>query len=1130
MTKYTKDQERILNHRKGDLLVSASAGAGKTTVLLERIARIIVEKRVSIDEILLLTFTNAVAGEMRERLKEVLISKLLEVKSDVKEEEFLKEQIDNLHNGNIATLHAFAAKCLREHSSLLDISSGFEIIDEEISNNLLDESINDVFEQEYNENPTFLNTLSGFFGNDDEIKSGIKRIIQFANSLGDTQKWLDKTISSSYKKDYEKTELAKYFLEQYKEKGKDILDRINKLKLAGLHQNSAKVLGQIAELTEIIINAKTLAEVVAQKDVISQRLYVYYRGKVDSVESDEVLSIRNSFYTLKNSINSFYDDEQMRKDIVIAKTTVEDLALLVKKSIEVYQEKKGADQLDYNDLEHCMLSLIQIKEVQEELANTFKYVCVDEYQDINPLQDEIIAALSQKASLMMIGDLKQSIYQFRFAEPDIFLNKIREYKADKSNNKTYITLNENFRSHGEILTFVNQIFKNVMTEGFGGIDYKNEAQLIEGAQTREKEKSKSVVDIEFYYKANQDDKKEKQLLEDDKKEKEEYIKECGRSIARKIQDLVENEMIFADGKMRKVQYDDIFILFQDRVGDVQDILEEIKNNNIPIDDTGAKTKENNKALKKLINLLGLIDNTNQDILLVEMLLSYFGQFSLDEIVMIKNAYKKEKLFYRACQKYLKNKKDNIQKKLKEFYSKIESWHIQSYSQTVQELMLNIIADTNYRNYIVMSSLGGKRELMQINEFISDLEKREYNNSLFKFLEHFRAHDVKVQNMPLHSDNMVQTSTIHKSKGLEYPIVFLIDALKNKNFRSSNFTLDKDFGMAIKTYIEDEGIAEENLVYKLINSRRRYKESEEKMRLLYVGLTRAKNRLFISGVGFRNETGFNYEMKIDTPKGFANIFKKACQEDPALADFVKIYNIDKSAEIRKNEKTEQKGMVLNSKMPEIKKYLNYKYPHKEAINTKIKYTVTELNDLMYKKLPMLRGGKQAENSIDEDKTLEGSLYHKVLENIKYDVDKKQIADELDRMVELGILTSEEIEKINVEYIEKTISNRYVSKAAIYPHYNEINLRGIVSADEVFNKKIKDEIYIQGASDLVILGKEEGGKNLLIDFKYSDLDAEQIKKSYETQMHLYSKILEGALDIKFDIKMIYVIGQDIEIFYD
>lgn len=901
-TKWTEDQLKAITTRGCNLLVAAAAGSGKTAVLVERIIRIITNENnpVDIDRLLVVTFTSAAAAEMRERIA-AAISKALEVNPNSK---VLQRQLTLLSRANITTMHSFCLDVIKNYYHVIDLDPTFRIADETENTLLKLEVINDMFEDYYeSENIEFRNLIEAYSGSRDDqrLKDIILDLYRFSMSGPWPEKWLvnnaerfnietieelNKTIWIGILKETISIEVTGYIkilekaigiirdtegLEPYEATFLDDLDMFKKVE-------ESLNLG-IRELYTSINSISFSRLKSVKKDKVSDEENLERVKSIrDSIKKKTSKLIEDSFsMTIEDALNGIKNSYPYMK--MISRLTLE--------FINRFKEKKRERNiLDFNDLEHlCLKILIESDEDNNinpsSVANGFREyfdeVLVDEYQDSNNVQEAIIDLVSRKTlenpNVFMVGDVKQSIYRFRQAKPELFLDKYNKYSLEDSEVNRKIQLYKNFRSREEVISGVNYIFKEVMSKTVGELEYNDDEALNLGASYKENNDDNTIIagpiELHILDKSGEyTNEIEEEYEGDNLVEEEEDIDSIGleaRIVARRIRELLNPELntgkLFKvldkeTGEYRPLKYKDIVILLRATRNWSEIFLEEIGSEGIPVyADTGTGYFETIE-IRTMMSLLKVIDNPMQDVPMISVLRSPLVSFSAEELGDIR-LLDKEKYFYEI----IKGVSDNIyevneelKNKCKVFINNLGKWRNKSIYTPIDEFIWYLYMDTAYYGYVGAMPNG---KLRQANLKILFQRAKQFEQTSFKGLFNFINFINKLRNSSGdmgsakilgENEDVVRIMSIHKSKGLEFPVVFTCGFGKQFNLMDLNKSIlyhdDLGFG---PDYVDlERRNSYSTLAKEAIKKKILLETLSEEMRILYVAFTRAKEKLIITG--------------------------------------------------------------------------------------------------------------------------------------------------------------------------------------------------------------------------------------------------------------------------------------------
>ncbi|MBT2756450.1 helicase-exonuclease AddAB subunit AddA [Mesobacillus foraminis] len=884
---WTDDQWKAIMANGQDILVAAAAGSGKTAVLVERIIKKITSGSdpFDVDELLVVTFTNASAAEMRHRIGEALEKAITANPSS----SHLRKQLSLLSRASISTLHSFCLDVIRKYYYLIDVDPGFRIADQTEGQLLRDEVIDDIFEEEYGkpENLEFFRLVDTFTNDrsDEALKDIILELYDFARSNPAPEDYLD-LIVSMYDVDLsgsiEDMPFAKsllFDLELQLEGARKLLEQgleLTKLPagpapraenfLQDLHVVDTLLAAQkeswssLFEAMQLVDfkRAKPCSPKVYDKDLIEKA------GKLRDKAKKMVLDLKTELFTRR--------PESFLKDMMEMKPVIETLTGLVKVFGKRFADKKQEKGLvDFSDLEHFTLeilsagkagNLLQPSEAGIYYRDKFKEVLVDEYQDTNMVQEAILQLVTadgeSSGNLFMVGDVKQSIYRFRLAEPNLFLSKYNRFTTFGEDTGLKIDLAQNFRSRSEVLDGTNYLFKQIMGVRVGEIHYDESAELKKGAPYPEGNLYPvELLMIDSGADTAEDSEGEENTGEGyDALDLEQSQLEA-RLMARKMKELVEGRMgVFnpKTGMERPVQYKDMVILLRSMTWAPQ-FMEEFKQQGIPVYANLSTGYFEATEVAIMLSMLRVIDNPYQDIPLASVLRSPIIGLNEEELAVIRIADKKG-TYYDALSSFCQNggqkEDEGLYEKVRPFLDNLKKWRSVARQVSVSELIWQLFRETHFYDF-VGGMPGGKQRQANLRALYD--RARQYESTsfrgLFRFLRFIermqdRGDDLGAAGAIGEQEDVVRIMTIHSSKGLEFPVVFVAGLARKFNTMDlkKSFMLDKEYGFASKYVNPDKRISYPSLPQLAFKRKKRMEMLAEEMRVLYVALTRAKEKLFL----------------------------------------------------------------------------------------------------------------------------------------------------------------------------------------------------------------------------------------------------------------------------------------------
>ncbi|MDF2039210.1 helicase-exonuclease AddAB subunit AddA [Cytobacillus oceanisediminis] len=883
---WTDDQWKAIMAKGQDILVAAAAGSGKTAVLVERIINKIIadEDPINVDELLVVTFTNASAAEMRHRIGEALEKA---INADPKSAH-LRKQVSLLNRASISTLHSFCLEMIRKYYYMTDIDPGFRIADETEAQLLRDEVLEELFEEEYGRegNEAFFALVDTFTNDrsDTALQDIIRDLYDFARSNPSPDQYLH-SIVEMYNVDGVNSLEQLPFV-------RSLLEDID-LQLKGAKQlleyglDLTKVPGGPAPRAENFIAdlhvVNTLIE--AKNDswpMLYEAMQSWSFGRAKTCKGDDydeglvekAKKLRDQAKKIITGLQEelfFRRQESFMRDMAEMKPHIESLVSLVKEfSIRFDQVKTEKGLVDFADLEHYCLEILSSSDEEGRLSpseaalackNQFREVLVDEYQDTNMVQEAILQLVTadseENGNLFMVGDVKQSIYRFRLAEPNLFLGKYTRFGRDGEEAGLRIDLARNFRSRKEVLHGTNYIFKQIMGTSVGEIEYDQAAELVKGAPYSESQEHPveiAIIDLE----GNEKNEPEPESMDEgfDSEDLAQSQLEA-RFMASKIKEIIENRKEVYNTKTqsgRPAKYRDIVILLRSMTWAPQ-IMEEFKQQGIPVYANLSSGYFEATEVAIMMSLLKVIDNPYQDIPLASVLRSPILGLTEEELAQIR-IHNKRGSFYEALTSFCRNdptlETGELYEKVRPFFDQLKDWRVMARQGSLSELIWHLYRETRFFDF-VGGMPGGKQRQANLRALYDRARQYEATSfrGLFRFLRFIermrdRGDDLGAARALGEQEDVVRLMTIHSSKGLEFPFVFIAGLARSFNTMDLKkpYMLDKEFGFAAKYVNAEKRISYPSLPQIAFKRKKKMEMLAEEMRVLYVALTRAKEKLFL----------------------------------------------------------------------------------------------------------------------------------------------------------------------------------------------------------------------------------------------------------------------------------------------
>lgn len=1176
---FTPEQQSVIDARKKNILVSAAAGSGKTAVLVERILGLILdpEDPVDIDRLLIVTFTNAAATEMRER-----IGKAIEERLEVHPEDMhLQRQATLLHRALITTIDSFCLFVIRNNFNEIGLDPGFRVADPGEIKLLKQDIIKEIFESQLDSEETkegFVRLLDNLAirGKEKTLEDSILKIYQFAESFPWPKEWLkeryhdyelkgalEETLwGSLWRKELERT------IQELELRLQDMLARCQEpggpyMYLEAILQDleilqgiKRKGFGEQYEFLKQVSFARLSAK---KDDKVKPELKEHIKKQRDQIKK-EMGQITKKYFALSEETIR----EQMEQIGEVEKLLIDTVLLFAERFAERKREK---NLLDFGDIEHMALEILVQRKVEEKTGKCysvptrtaldyrsyFKGIMIDEYQDSNLVQEYLLQSISGEEegryNRFMVGDLKQSIYKFRLARPELFLEKYHSYSLEADADCQRIDLHKNFRSRKEVLDSVNHVFYQIMGEDIGRITYTEEEALYVGAE----------------YPQGEDDYGTELLLL--QQEEEDTKRAEANMVAARIRQLVGRFQV-TDAKTRQLRpasYGDIVVLLRTNAGWDEEFFEVFSKQDIPACVTRRTGYFSAKEIQILLAFLKVIDNPRQDIPLYATLKSLFGRFCDEEIVQIKG--KQKSCLYESLKAY---KEGELGKKAQEFLEKIERYRNLVYVMPIHKLLRVYLKETGYLHYFA-GTPGGTQRIQNIKMLLKkaeDYEKTSYFGlfHFIRYMEQLKKYDIDVSEsaaMDQERDE-VRIMSIHKSKGLEFPICIVAGLGKKMNQQDANAGLvcDMDLGIGMEYRNPRLRVKNADLRRNVLAHKMKMDNLGEELRILYVAMTRAKEKLILTGVvNDYEERVLSYEyIKNREEKRLPYSILGSCSsfldlllpvtvressnlqvvlwdpmEDSMQQESNKLGLMMKRIEVEEIWKQDG-GREEEAWMQKLRQELLFQYPHE---NLRGLYAKTSVSELKMKAMEeteqaayqMFEETEQAlyipdfvEEKEEVSGTVRGNAYHRLMELLDFsdgeDVEAvfagwKRLAEK--NVVEPAYLNYVRKDKIKI-FLESRLAARMKKAEEKRKLYREQPfVMGIEASrlDKSFPKE--EKVLIQGIVDAFF---EEDGKLVIVDYKTDAVKREEeLKNRYQEQLNYYQEALEQLTGKRVKEKILY-----------
>ena len=1143
----TKEQKAVIRNQGGTLLVSAAAGSGKTMVLIERVLRIVQETQCDLDRFLMITFTKAAAAELRSKL----IDRLSEALAQHPDDRHLQRQMSRVYLTQISTVHSFCESVLRDYAHMLDLPADFSVCDDQDAKKLSDRAMNQVLDAVYEQLDEASDTAAALamFGagqDDANLYDLIAALYQSLQSYCDPmvrlQKLRDDLDSSSYT-DVSDTPWGAYLLSQFH----SFLDR----ELERLHKLYALAQGDLSKYLPGIRNSIDVVTALRQKTRWEEiRAFQVSFDKLNKITNCPDPELKEYVKNARNAVNARVNAWKKIFDLSSAES-LEDLALSAKALrglidlTEAYaraftEKKRRARVLDYNDLEHEMLRLARIPSAASEIAGRYVQIMVDEYQDTNEIQDTIFRLISDNGqNLFFVGDVKQSIYGFRRADPTIFLEKYREYDdyntaADGQPRK--ILLSDNFRSHPAILEAANDVFRLTMTEAVGGLRYGDAEAL---RPNRDATDMRSApVELHCIHKESSAQAKPVSGVEVE-----------ADFVAARIRKMLDGSEMIPDGSgLRPIRADDIVILLRKMSsGRSEKYAAALERHGIKCvcDSENIFTTE---EITILTALLQVIDNPHQDIPLLTVLMSpLFGCTANDLALARANGYGDIYDIMRGSE---------VGAVLDELRTAAQTCSLRRLLETADERL--------YIRTIFGAMENGAQRVQNINRLFAHADSYESSgrfglSGFVTYLGQLEKKGIPADGVPV--SGAVRMTTVHKSKGLEYPVVFLCDLFGEFSSQSTDGSvlINSTLGIASDVYVPERAVSYPTFAKTAVADRIKKECLSEEMRILYVAMTRPMYRLVMTCCSHRLNTKLTRiakDLTIPAPdslvEGVDSIGDWVLMTAMTHTEAGELFNVGGYPEERhvsehpwairyyRSSQLEQENVQTEQAAEETQTvaYIPLQYSHKKAVGAPSKVTATQLKGRALDgevseetkaeplKLPIRKPqfsyGKRALTGAER-----GTAIHLAMQYLRYEscTDTDSVKKELDRLVEMRFLTPQQREAVPEEkilnFFRSGIGKRVLAADRVVREYKFSVLEDGGLVDPAL---AGEKILLQGVTDCCLI---EDGKLTILDFKSDHIKPGQEGEKadfYRGQLDAYARALSKVFGLPVKERILYFFSTD------
>lgn len=1197
--KWTSEQKKVIDLRDRDILVSAAAGSGKTAVLVERIVnRICVDNPpVDIDRMLVVTFTKAAAAEMRERVSRAIDS-LKEQKPD---DENLQRQSTLVHNALITTIDSFCLFVVQNNFAQLNLDPDFRIGDQAELKLMLKDALAQVFEDNYarEDNEAFINLIDTYSKgrNDSAVRQMVEDIYYKAGSSSWPRKWMNSLLrlyDIKSAKQLEDSEIINEIVDYSRVLLEEAVQELTIAKdLASATSGLEKYALTLSEDIALFDGITDVTGYVGMQEFLNKisfgRIAVIRKFDGDEKKKERVKSMRDAAKKKVDEIKQKYfgmSIELMYEQLERQRAFVKELIRL---SLEFYDAMEAVKTrkrvFDFSDIEHFALRILvdeqtlEPTETAREFSKHFEEIMIDEYQDSNQVQEDILTAISREhqgvGNMFMVGDVKQSIYRFRMARPELFMEKYNTYTSDDSAHQR-IDLHKNFRSRNEVLDFTNDIFYKIMAADLGNVQYDDDAALYPGASYPKETMRPELLLVDY---------KDEDLSEiiEDKVQIEALL------IANRIRSLMENGMVTdkKTGQLRAVQYRDIVILSRSVATWGNTVAAVLKDCDIPAHVESNTGYFSSYEIQVILSMLRILDNPLQDIPMAAVLASPIVGMDDEELAQIRSAFKGVS-FAQAALSAMAGEDGYEDEKLKAFALVFERLRGAVADTPIHELLYRMLDETGFYRY-ASAMPAGKRRRQNIDmliEMAAAYEKTSYKG-LFHFVRYIDIQqkyeiDYGEADTAGENDDVVRIMTIHKSKGLEFPVVFVSGLGKGFNTQDtkSDLVIHEKLGLGLVEKTKSPRTKRPSLIRNEIESRIKRENLGEELRVLYVALTRAKEKIILTGGLSNAQKSFEKyrgNVNANQPISFGQREGAGCYLDwviPAMLSYPDKYTVstvdatefaartamDMAAnDISKAQLIGHISAADETKAKELAEEFDFEYAYASDITKKSKYSVSELkHDSMVEKydstereaerpkflleeketyVPDFARDDEAGGASNESKepknaagvnqgALRGTAVHRVMECLDFkslcDIDTKDhvavsafVKKSMDEMLKKGLITDDMYRLTRPKLIEQFISSDVAARMA------QADKRGDLYKEKPFVMDYEG-VLVQGIIDVFWL---ENDKIVLLDYKTDRVNAaKELIDRYSTQLKLYADALgrifsTDGKSIQADERLIY-----------
>ncbi len=1144
---WTSEQKKVIELHDRNILVSAAAGSGKTAVLVQRILEMIADEKhpVDIDRLVIVTFTNAAAYEMKQRILAAIENRMEEEPDNL----HLRRQQTLINHAQITTIDSFCLNIIRNYFSEIDLDPGFKVADEGELKLLMADTLDEVIEEYYDEGrPEFYEFVECYTPEktDARLSDYVLNLYRAAQSNPWPKEWLvqckEQYLFDS-EEEFKDSRVMQFITEEMKIRLHSVQEILEELiRTASLPDGPYMYLEALQDDLTFVRRLTRAESFFECAQMISEHTYVRLSAKKDSnVDEEKKSYVKTTRDYVKKALSGMAEEagsQNQETAFLLAKKCAPFMQVYIDLTMDFMErfdaKKRKKNLINFNDMEHLALQILVQKteeelrytKVADELSRKYEEILIDEYQDSNLVQEIILNSISRERfghpNVFMVGDVKQSIYRFRLARPELFIEKYDSY-GEQDGLYQKIELHNNFRSRESVLCSTNEVFEKIMKKEFGRIAYDDNARLYPAAVFPES--SQTLGKTEVLILEHED--------ESDMTDTEAEAMLCAAWIQKIVQKEEYGCFDKERGEYRKLQYRDVVVLMRNARQNADVFVDTLESVGIPAVSESKSGYFDSHEVSILLSLLNIIDNPRQDIPFVAVLKSYFGGFTSNELAQIK-ASCRDKNFYDA---FLLEDSD----KKKKFLEFLDGLRKESEYLSIHELIWKIVYDTGYYDFVGTMPMGPERQanIDMLMEKAKTYESTSFHGlfNFVRYIERLKTYDVDYGEASLNSENddVVRIMTIHKSKGLEFPVVFLTGTQRNFNQTDANQKLVIDSDLGIGTDYMDAAlrIRHKTIVKKGLARKIRLAALSEEQRILYVAMTRAKEKLYVTGCVKNLEKAQERWMmeahrknltylEVTGHKSYLDMVMPAALAENSSFHVLMVKKDAFTSLCEKLEGAVFPSDVQDGRMDDEKEHFHYPY---KIIDMPMKMTVSELKYLGQQEMeenskplieqeitpsvPAFISGKEEMKGSER-----GSAYHKVMEILDFErcTDEDSLKEFLAECEKNGRISKEWVQAVRIQDILKMMHSELgiLMKEAFLSGrlFREQQFVMGVEADRIHPDYEEDNMMlVQGVVD-VYADMEEG--LVLADYKTDRVPKGEegrkiLKERYQTQLDYYELAL-------------------------